>query len=356
MIYEKDLQVKQSLTEMVGTFKVHEKEVEKFLDLYKKIYNYHKSLGGYTDIIRKLSENTKPEDILQDSKMYFWRNIVNTSKVQDLMSSSVREEFQKQLQEAKKLEINEENILNIFQSVLANSEKYFKTSAVDVFNYITRYSKENMKEYGWKTNKFYMINRKVILPLVEFSFEHFNLRYHHIDVLNDIEKILSRLSGKSQYLRITTAINDTCKKIGYTQPIVTIFDENINKYVIIDGFHRYFTAKTNKDILERNNGYVPIVVLKKNINERMSATVRHNRARGSHSIKGMSNIVFEMLDNGASDEDVCNNLGMEPEELLKLKHLTGFSKLFQDVEYNKAWVTKNQILLSQKIKQESIDK
>lgn len=134
------------------------------------------------------------------------------------------------------------------------------------------------------------------------------------------------------------------KKDGYTQPVVTIYDKKKDKYVIVDGFHRYYVCKTKKDIFDRNMGMLPIVVIDKNISERMAATVRHNRARGEHSIDGMSNLVFKMLDEGMSDADVCNELGMEPEELLKLKHLTGFSKLFANTEYKKAWETKNQII------------
>jgi ParB-like chromosome segregation protein Spo0J len=132
-------------------------------------------------------------------------------------------------------------------------------------------------------------------------------------------------------------------KDGYTQPIVTIRDPETGKYVIVDGFHRYFTCKTNQDIRERNLGRVPIVVIKKSINERMSATIRHNRARGSHSIQGMSNMVFKMLDNGWSDAEICNELGMEVDELLRLKHVTGFSKLFQNQEYKLAWETRKQM-------------
>ena len=130
------------------------------------------------------------------------------------------------------------------------------------------------------------------------------------------------------------------KHDGYTQPIVTIYDEDKDKYIIVDGFHRYFTAQRNKDILDRNKGLLPIVVIEKDINERMAATVRHNRARGEHSVSGMANMVFDMLDNGWSEEDICNHLGMEPEEVLKLKHITGFSKLFENIDYKKAWETK----------------
>ncbi|CAN5507690.1 hypothetical protein BH10ACI2_BH10ACI2_04180 [soil metagenome] len=138
---------------------------------------------------------------------------------------------------------------------------------------------------------------------------------------------------------------------GYTQPIVTVYDADRDRYVIVDGFHRYFTCKSNADLLERNKGMLPIVVIKKDINDRMASTVRHNRARGKHSIDGMSSMVFKMLDNGWADEAICNELGMEAEELLKLKHITGFSKLFADTAYNRAWKTKRQIQLERDVKE-----
>ena len=134
---------------------------------------------------------------------------------------------------------------------------------------------------------------------------------------------------------------------GYTQPVVTIYDKEKDKYVIIDGFHRYFTMKNNKDIFDKNDGFLPCVVLEKSINERMAATVRHNRARGSHSINGMSNMVFHMLDEGMSDGEICRELGMEAEELVRLKYITGFAKLFENTEYQKAWVTKQQLKMKQ---------
>jgi len=135
------------------------------------------------------------------------------------------------------------------------------------------------------------------------------------------------------------------KHDGYTQPIVTIFDKKNNKYIIVDGFHRYFVEKSQKDILEGNKYLLPIVVIDKDFNDRMASTIRHNRARGKHSVQGMSSMVFKMLDNGWADKDICNHLGMGAEELLKLKHLTGFSKLFKDTKYHQAWETNRQIEL-----------
>lgn len=141
------------------------------------------------------------------------------------------------------------------------------------------------------------------------------------------------------------------KHDGYTQPVVTVYDEEKDRFVIVDGFHRYFTCKNNPDILERNHGLLPIVVIDKDINDRMASTVRHNRARGKHSVNGMSNMVFSMLENGWEDAAICNELGMEPEELLRLKHVTGFSKLFEDVEYKKSWQSEKQIKIKREFQQ-----
>lgn len=132
---------------------------------------------------------------------------------------------------------------------------------------------------------------------------------------------------------------------GYTQPVVTIWDQASQKYIIVDGFHRYFTCLNNQDIRDRNHGMLPIVVLEKPINDRMASTVRHNRARGKHSIDGMSNMVFSMLENGWSEAEICAELGMEAEEVLRLKHITGFSKLFENAQYKKAWESKMQLKL-----------
>lgn len=141
------------------------------------------------------------------------------------------------------------------------------------------------------------------------------------------------------------------KHDGYTQPVVTVYDEEKDRYVIVDGFHRYLIMKTNDDVRESTGGLLPVVVIEKGINDRMASTVRHNRARGKHSVAGMGHMVFEMLDNGWSDDAVCAELGMEPDELLRLKHVTGFSKLFENVEYRRAWETKRQIQIRKEWKE-----
>lgn len=123
---------------------------------------------------------------------------------------------------------------------------------------------------------------------------------------------------------------------GYTMPIVTIWDDKLQKYVIIDGFHRNLVIRKFADINERCGGRLPIVVLDKDIDQRMASTVRHNRARGSHSVDGMVNIVFNMLRDGKSEREICEQVGLEQKELVKLKYVTGFAKIFKNYKYNAA--------------------
>jgi hypothetical protein len=97
--------------------------------------------------------------------------------------------------------------------------------------------------------------------------------------------------------------------------------------------------RMNKDIFDANAGMLPVVVIDKPINDRMASTIRHNRARGKHAVTGMADMVFAMLDGGWDDSAVCNEIGLSPEELVRIKVVTGFAKLFENVEYNRSWTT-----------------
>lgn len=124
---------------------------------------------------------------------------------------------------------------------------------------------------------------------------------------------------------------------GYTMPIVCYYLPENDKYEIVDGFHRYTIIKKHKDIFDREEGRLPVVVIDKDITNRMASTIRHNRARGSHSIDLMSNIVAELLEMGKSDKWIAKHLGMDADELLRLKQITGLASLFNDKEFSKSW-------------------
>lgn len=124
------------------------------------------------------------------------------------------------------------------------------------------------------------------------------------------------------------------KEDGYTMPIVCYYLADTDRYEIVDGFHRYLVMKQHKDIYDRENGMMPVTVIEKDLSNRMASTIRHNRARGSHDVDLMSNIVAELTKSGMSDQWIMKNIGMDADELLRLKQLTGLASLFMDSDFS----------------------
>jgi ParB-like chromosome segregation protein Spo0J len=125
---------------------------------------------------------------------------------------------------------------------------------------------------------------------------------------------------------------------GYTQPIVA-WGKN-DYYEVVDGFHRNRVGKENKEVRERIHGYLPITLInhdREDKGDRIAATIRHNRARGKHQVGAMSDIVLELSRRNWSDQKIGRELGMEPDEVLRLKQITGLAELFSDSEFSKAW-------------------
>lgn len=139
-------------------------------------------------------------------------------------------------------------------------------------------------------------------------------------------------------------LHTSIEQDGYTQPVVVVRDEDRGKYVVVDGFHRTLSVKMFEDIREATCGRIPVVVIEKSMADRMASTVRHNRARGKHSVEGMGNLVFQMLEEGEDDVTICNKLGLEAEELRRLKHITGFAALYKNAgPYSTVALTENQM-------------
>ncbi len=130
---------------------------------------------------------------------------------------------------------------------------------------------------------------------------------------------------------------DSIKNDGYTMPIVCYHDKTEDQYIIVDGFHRYRIMLENPDIYQRENGMLPVSVIEKPLEQRMASTIRHNRARGNHDVDLMGNIVKDLHELGRSDAWISKHLGMERDEILRLKQITGLAALFKDIEFGKAW-------------------
>jgi ParB-like chromosome segregation protein Spo0J len=131
---------------------------------------------------------------------------------------------------------------------------------------------------------------------------------------------------------------DSIKADGYTMPVVCYYDQGRDRYIIVDGFHRYRIMLDHPDIYRREGGMLPVSVIDKPLDHRMASTIRHNRARGTHDVDLMSNIISELHELGRSDAWISKHLGMDKDEILRLKQITGLAALFKEVDFGKAWV------------------
>lgn len=130
---------------------------------------------------------------------------------------------------------------------------------------------------------------------------------------------------------------ESIKNDGYTMPIVCYHDSEEDKYIIVDGFHRYRIMLEHEDIYEREGGMLPVSVIDKELDQRMASTIRHNRARGTHDVELMSSIVRDLHELGRSDAWISKHLGMDKDEILRLKQITGLAALFKDIDFGQAW-------------------
>lgn len=128
------------------------------------------------------------------------------------------------------------------------------------------------------------------------------------------------------------------KEDGYTQPIVT-WKTNGHREVV-DGFHRNRVGKECPAVRKRVKGYLPVTTInesREDRGDRIAATIRHNRARGKHQVGAMSEIVVELKKRNWSDERIGRELGMEPDEVLRLSQISGLAEMFADREFSEAW-------------------
>lgn len=144
-------------------------------------------------------------------------------------------------------------------------------------------------------------------------------------------------------------LEHSIREDGYTQPIVTFYDYEKEGREVVDGFHRNRVGKESEAVKTRIHGYLPVVTInneRTDKSNRMASTVRHNRARGKHSVDSMSDMVAELKKRNWSDEKIGRELGMDPDEVLRLAQITGLAEMFADKEFSEAWEIHNDIIES----------
>ena len=133
-------------------------------------------------------------------------------------------------------------------------------------------------------------------------------------------------------------LQTSIREDGYTQPVVVFHEDGVN--TVVDGFHLTRVGKETVDIRKRIKGYLPVSVInagREDRSDRIAATIRHNRARGKHNVEAMSQVVLELARRNWSDARIAKELGMDDDEVLRLKQISGLAELFADEEFSEAW-------------------
>lgn len=152
-------------------------------------------------------------------------------------------------------------------------------------------------------------------------------------VIVPIEKVVANnynpnhVSDSNMQLLLQSIIDN-----GFCFPVVTIYDDVLDKYIVVDGFHRYIIFR---DYLEASS--LPVIILQHTLAQRMAATVQFNRARGVHQVELMGDLVQALVEQGMEDEEISQHLGMDVEEVYRLKQITGIADLFKNQVYSKSW-------------------
>lgn len=159
-----------------------------------------------------------------------------------------------------------------------------------------------------------------------------NIVWRHRDTLNPNDYNPNKVAPPELKLLKVSILED-----GWTQPIVVHED-----LTIVDGFHRW-TVSGHKEIYSLTDGMVPTVMIKsKSLSGRQMATIRHNRARGTHGVLEMSDIIVQMVNDGVTGEEIMQRLMMEKEEVVRLLYRAGIpkSEVFKEKEFSKSWTPK----------------
>lgn len=163
----------------------------------------------------------------------------------------------------------------------------------------------------------------------------FDIKTHPV---SNVQWVLSELVIANDYNPNSVAppemklLQISIENDGFTQPIVVWQKEGM--YEVIDGFHRHLVGK------KLGFTHLPVVVInndRSDKGDRIASTIRHNRARGKHKVDAMSEIVVDLSRRNWSDEKIAKELGMEPDEVLRLKQITGLAELFSNNEFSEAW-------------------
>lgn len=184
------------------------------------------TMDKYSPCSPEVTEN----EFLKVVRLKYWTSIFNDSRFTGHMTSNLLSEYRTQINKLADYDFSCFNIKTIQADIAIKLVKGVEECIVKLFDELSfqySYSDElgrNIHYYnGWKTNKAWIINKKVILPWMNawgrYNGSYDPASYEIIEKLADIEKALDYLSGSSGNERGIRETLHEVKKIGQTKKI-----------------------------------------------------------------------------------------------------------------------------------------
>ncbi|MEQ3696120.1 MAG: ParB N-terminal domain-containing protein [Pseudomonadales bacterium] len=168
--------------------------------------------------------------------------------------------------------------------------------------------------------------------IVEFKHPALNVQLVRTNTLEDNDYNPNVVSPP-EYRLLTHSIRED----GITMPLVVAKSQGQKPYVVVDGYHRAQIIKFDKEVNKSLADHIPVVILAKPLDKRISSSVRHNMARGSHQVKLTAKLILRLKELNWTNDEIGKELGMDSDEVLRMQQITGLAEAFKNDDFSTAW-------------------
>lgn len=165
-------------------------------------------LGRSKDETASVKDNLS--EFVDTLRIAAWRNVTSLTEFRKLLTEKLRKEFDANSEVIQNLEFTEKNIRKYLKNLLLNSQAIIDDCTEDLFDKLTRFHDDNRVHVeGWKSNDYFFVNKRVVLPYISEVGYSGEVRLHYTahNTLDDMDRVMSSISGKREFLSIYDSIS-----------------------------------------------------------------------------------------------------------------------------------------------------
>lgn len=264
-----EIEVTDFLKSIINRYKIEIKSGLELIKLYTDLKSYLKpsfsdetNLYGYSLIRLMDKSGQNPITVntyVRSVRNKYWTALLTNEKITGQLTSTLQEEYRKKVATYEEYDFSEFNIKMLLNDMNAHIKKGIEEEIDKMYDRLTEEhtyypecSKNKHLYDGWKTNKAWKIDKKVIIPVYGIFDEYSNRprEYKAYDILSDIERILNFFDGN-----LTADVN-------LKETIESYFKQDITKNIPCKFFNATFYKKgtchlvfTCPELIKRFNIY-----------------------------------------------------------------------------------------------------